>query len=93
MKTTKEISKSLRFLEMPEPNMVGYKLSNHAGYDEWEEIVVLFNGNEKPARISLAHNKWAVVVNGNQAGTEVIEILTASEVDIDGRTAMVLVKI
>ena len=51
MTAAEEISRNLSFMEMPALNMVGYTLKNHAGYDEWEEIVVLFNGNKEAHKV------------------------------------------
>lgn len=92
MKTTKEISRNLRFLDMPSTNMVGYSLKNHAGHDEWEEIVVLFNGGKTAQKVALPHEGWHIVVNGDRAGTDIIETIYTNAVEIKGITAMVLVK-
>ena len=92
MTTTEEISRHLRFLEMPSNNMVGYVLQNHAAYDEWEEIIVLFNGCEESHKVVLPSQNWNVVVNGDKAGIEVIEVISANKVEVKGKTAMVLVK-
>lgn len=92
MRTTEEISRNLSFLQMPSVNMVGYTLHNHAGGDKWDEIVVLLNGNERNQIVTLPGEKWKIVINGKQAGIEMIEEIEGNKVEIEGRTAMVLVK-
>ena len=92
MKTAGEITRNLSFLEMPHTNMVGYILNNHAGYDEWKEIIVLFNGNQEAYKVKLPSSNWQVVVNGELAGVKVLESVQENEVSIEGRSAMVLVK-
>ncbi len=92
MTTAAEISRNLSFMEMPVANMVGYTLKNHAAYDEWEEIVVLFNGNEEMQKVELPTDNWEVVVNGKHAGVQALEVIKGDEVVVEGRSAMVLVK-
>ena len=92
MTTAAEISRNLSFMEMPVANVVGYTLKNHAGDDEWEEIVVLFNGNEEMQKVELPTDNWEVVVNGKHAGVQALEVIKGNEVVVEGRSAMVLVK-
>lgn len=92
MTTAAEISRNLSFMEMPVANMVGYTLKNHAAYDEWEEIVVLFNGNEEMQKVELPTDNWEVVVNSKHAGVQALEVIKGDEVVVEGRSAMVLVK-
>ena len=92
MTTAAEISRDLSFMKMPVANMVGYTLKNHAGDDEWEEIVVLFNGNQEAHKVQLPGDNWKVVVNGEYAGVDVLEVVNKNEVSIEGTSAMVLVK-
>lgn len=100
MTTTKEIKGHLHFLDLSVPNMVGYRLSQHAGNDEWEEIVVLFNGSDQDHDVILPKSKkthdatqsWQVVVNGHRAGVDTIETIYEDRVGVESKTAMVLVK-
>ncbi|MBE6024208.1 MAG: type I pullulanase [Cellulosilyticum sp.] len=92
MQTTREISEKLRFLEIPTERVIGYTLNHHAGNDEWGTIAVLFNGNVEGYKVQLPEGNWKVVVNGKRAGVDIIETIEGSEVEIEGRTAMVLFK-
>ena len=92
MKTAKEIREHLVFLDMPAKGMVGYRLKNHAGQDEWEEVVVLLNGNAEVHKVNLLAKTWKVVVDGQSAGVETIGMIENGEVEVPGRTAMILVR-
>jgi pullulanase len=81
----------LTFLEMPFANMVGYTLSGNANGDAWETIAVLMNANDEEIEVQLEQSGWAVVVNGEQAGTEVIEKISGNKVIVPARTLIVLV--
>ena len=92
MSTAKEIQEHLSFLKMPNANMVGYCIKGAPNKENWQEIVVLFNGNKEAQRVGLEEQKWNVVVNEKAAGIEILETITDGVVLISGRSAMVLVK-
>ena len=81
----------LKFLEMPSANMVGYTLSGNANGDKWETIVVLMNANDEEIEVELEQSGWAVVVNGEQAGTEVIEKISGNTIIVPAKTLIVVV--
>lgn len=90
MKTAEEIRAHLVFMEMPK-GMVGYRLKDYAGGDEWKEIIVILNGNAKAEQIIVPDQKWHIVVNEKSAGTETLEIMDGGKIEVPSRTAMVLV--
>ncbi|KRQ87397.1 Pullulanase precursor [Caloramator mitchellensis] len=89
--TTSEMIKShLKFLETPK-NVIAYTLGDNANGDSWKTIVVAFNGNDSKASIKLPYSgKWAVVVNGEKSGTDVIETFNGSNLTLPAKTAYVL---
>ncbi|MDP2814605.1 MAG: type I pullulanase, partial [Erysipelotrichaceae bacterium] len=85
------IRANLKFLEMPAANMVGYTLSGNANGDAWETIVVLMNANDEEVEVELEKSGWAVIVNGEQAGTEVIEKISGNTIIVPAKTLIVVV--
>ena len=54
--------------------------------------MVIHNGNEKSMQVSLPDSgKWNVYINGEKAGTEVIEQVTET-ITVEGISTVVLVK-
>ena len=90
MDSAQEVRAHLSFLEMPEKNMVGYRIDGEAVGDEWAEIVVLMNANAEERSYALEGN-WNVMVNGEASGTDAIETVS-EEVKIPAQTLMVLVE-
>ena len=43
-------------------------------------------------KVSIPEGKWDVCINGQKAGTDVIETIDGGEVTIDGISALVLVR-
>ncbi|MHB8128269.1 MAG: type I pullulanase [Mobilitalea sp.] len=83
-----DIREKLRFLGWSGPNVVTYILK----YSEQGEICVIYNANPYAKHIGIPEGEWKVYVKGNQAGTEVLEVITGGEVIVDAISAMILVK-
>ncbi len=63
MPTTEMLAEHLVFLDIDEPNVIGYLLKNNANGDKWKNILVIFNGNQtKEVDIRLPEGEWKVVV-------------------------------
>ncbi|WP_170311611.1 type I pullulanase [Vallitalea okinawensis] len=74
-----------------EDSVVAYALENYANNDIWKNIVVIYNGNEEDKIVTLPSNRtWYTVVNGERAGTEIINSFTSDQVSVEGLTMMVL---
>lgn len=81
----------LSFIETPISNTLGFHLKNHANGDTYPDIVVLLNANTTEVKFKLPHfGIWNVVVDGEQAGTEVIRQLTDEAVVVPELTPLVL---
>lgn len=56
------VRQHLEFIDSPDCT-VAFRLKNHAGGDEWEDIVVIFNANRKATKINLpTDNVYTAVV-------------------------------
>jgi len=88
MTSAAEIREKLRFLGWSGPNVVTYIIK----YSEQGEICVIYNANSYAKHIGIPEGEWRVYVKGNQAGTEVLEVITGGEVIVDAISAMILVK-
>jgi pullulanase len=81
------IRERLTFLEAP-ANTVAYTI---AGQKRQKDIVVIHNANPEPVNIHLPDTgSWKVLVNGDQAGTKPLSVVTGNEVTVDARSTWVL---
>lgn len=55
-------------------------------------MYLLFNANADSVKVTIPEGKWDVCINGQKAGTDVIETIDGGELTIDGISALVLVK-
>ena len=83
------VRKHLEFIDSPECT-IAFRLTNHAGGDEWEEIVVLCNANRTPVTIELPTpgTFTAVVLNG-KAGNEALATFEG-KVEVPAQSAVIL---
>ena len=93
MKDAENVQKNLHFQDTSgKGNVIAYTIANSKKEKKIEELMVIHNGNAEDVEIALPdENTWAVYVDGDKAGTEVIREVTNS-VHVDGISTMVLVK-
>ena len=66
-----------KFLKLPIP-LVAYEISGNANGDSWKNIIVIYNGATEAVKFKLPNGKWDVVVNGQFAGVNTLEIVSGS---------------
>ncbi len=88
--TTKEVNKSLEFIETYEPGVIAYTLGEHANGDEWREILVVFNGNRKSVRIELPEGDWNVVCRNGHINQEGLGKVKGGNTRINASSALIL---
>ena len=84
------IQQHLEFLDISEPNLVGYLLKDNAGGDAWREIAVVFNGNAEAKTVAVPERNWVLVVDGQTVNQDGIGVLRTGRLQVPARTAMVL---
>jgi pullulanase len=60
MPTAEMIASQLEFMDL-EPGLIGYTLKNNANGDNWHDIAVIFNANNKKIDFELGPDEWTVV--------------------------------
>lgn len=91
MTTTKEVQDNLKFLDGLKENVVGYTISNQPNGEIADTLLVYYNGNKEDTSVELPKGKWNVYINGEKAGTTVLEEVEKTAT-VKGVSAMVLVK-
>ena len=91
METKEDIEANLKFVEVEQKNVVAYTIANSPRDDKAKNIMVIYNGNEEAVDITLPEGKWNVYINGEKAGTEVLDTVEGT-VSVAGISAVVLVQ-
>ena len=72
-------------------NIVGFVLANNANNDNWNNIVVVYNGNTSLREVTLPVSRnWKIVVNDQKAGIQVLETIYGNSLSIEDLSIMVL---
>ena len=62
MKTAKEITENIRFMDNLPAGVIGYTINGIALKDSWKKIVVYFNGTSKTQELAFPPGKWRCAV-------------------------------
>ena len=77
-----DIQNNLEFLRTND-KLVAFTLKDYANGDTWENIVVIYNANETKETVNLPHKaEWNVVVDETAAGTESLETVNGSSIEV-----------
>ncbi len=83
--SAEEIERHLMFLDAP-ANVIAYSLMT-----ENSNIVVVHNANWHSIDITLPHlKKWSLLVNGQKAGLETIEVIHSSHINVSPLSSFVI---
>lgn len=86
-----EIREKLRFLKLPNRNMLGYALGPHANGDSYETILVLFNSNPTSVEVPIALGSWDILANHDKVGAG-LGTIVGPRVWVEGRSALILAR-
>lgn len=89
--TAQEIKEHLKLFNSKIRRVVSFMITGNARNDSWKDILVIYNGNLNKVEYELPEGEWNVVVNGEIAGTEVIEKVSG-KIILDKISAYVLYK-
>ncbi|MDO7908157.1 type I pullulanase [Paenibacillus sp. JX-17] len=72
--------------------IIMYTLTGAAGHDDWNDIIVIYNGSEHDQQVQLPDTSpvWHVVVDEYRAGTEVLSVIQEGMVNVPRLSMMVL---
>lgn len=86
MKDAAVIRKNLKFFEelgyaVPD-GCIAYRLQREGIDDPWREVIVLINPHHHAENFQIPENKWILVVNKEKAGTDIIEPVSSSKIEL-----------
>lgn len=89
-----EIRENIKFLkfgkEIKDRNVVAYIANGNNINDTLGKIVVIFNGNKKPIEIKLNHDKFKVILNGDEIKESGLYNIEESTIKVDEVSALIL---
>ena len=91
MSAQEDIQNNLTFMEEVPLGVIAFNLANNANGDSASDITVIHNATDSEQVISLPKSAdWQLVVNGETAGTDVIEVVSGDSVTVTPNSSYVL---
>lgn len=91
MSAQEDIQNNLTFMEEVPLGVIAFNLTNNANGDSASDITVIHNATDSEQVISLPKSAdWQLVVNGETAGTDVIEVVSGDSVTVTPNSSYVL---
>lgn len=91
MTNAEDVTENLKRVEGMDSGVVAFEMKGGANGDSADGMFFIFNANRKEKQIDLPEGSWDVYINGEKAGTEVLDTITGTATAAP-ISAMVLVK-
>ena len=91
MTSAEEVSANLTAVEGMDANVVAFEMKGGANGDSANGMYFIFNANREEKQVTLPEGNWDVYINGEKAGTEVLETISGTAT-VDPISALILVK-
>ncbi|MBF1559453.1 MAG: type I pullulanase, partial [Prevotella salivae] len=83
------VRKHLSFLPV-KPCVVGFMLTNHAGGDDWNNIVVILNGSREPQDIDIPAGNYTVVACDGTINQQGLGHMQGGKISVNAQSALIL---
>ena len=90
--TAEDVAAVVTPVEGLDANVVAFDIQGDRGGETADELFIIFNANETETSVSLPDGSWNVYINGEKAGTEILDTVTGGSAVVEPISAMVLVK-
>lgn len=87
--TAEGVREALHFMSPQDPGVIAYTLGEYANGDTWKNILVVYNGNRKPAEVTLPEKKWTVVCCDGKINSEGLAVLKGGKTRIPASSALI----
>lgn len=92
MMTAEDVAANITPVEGLEANVTAFDIKGGANGDSADGMFVIFNPNQTQTQVTLPEGVWDVYINGEKAGTKVLETITEGTATVAPISAMVLIK-
>ncbi|MDX9746863.1 MAG: type I pullulanase, partial [Paludibacter sp.] len=83
----------LKFLDtQATPNVVAYTLNGNVNGDSWRDILVIFNGNRSPVKVTIPKNEWDLVAHDGVINLQGMGIVKDTVIMVAPSSASILKK-
>ena len=80
----------LEFLTVENDFVVAYRLKDHAGSDEWQDIIVILNAHKSPVTVDIPKGRYSVVCCDGKVDEQGLGEVTGSKVQVSPQSALIM---
>ena len=84
------VRQHLEFLPVENDNVVAYRLKDHAGSDEWQDIIVILNAYKSPVIVDIPEGRYTVVCCDGHIDEQGLGEVTGNKVQVSPQTALIM---
>ena len=84
------VRQHLEFLPIENDFVVAYRLKDHAGSDEWQDIIVILNADKSSVRVDIPEGRYTVVCCDGQIDEQGLGEVTGSKVQVNPQSALII---
>lgn len=92
MTTAEDVNAHISPVSGLDENVTAFQIDGGANGESSDGIFVIFNPNTAETTVNLPEGAWDIYVNGEKAGTDVLDTITDGKAAVSPISAMVLVK-
>ena len=92
MTSAADIARNIVFDKVKEDCVVSYSIKNHANGDEWQEVKVVFNGNDRDVTVNVAKGNWTVVAADGKIDKDGLGKSKGGKTVVASRSALILAR-
>lgn len=92
MSSSGEVREHLEFIPAGSSNLIAFRLKEHAGGDNREEIIVMLNSGKLPAKINIPEGRYTVICKDGQINPGGMGQLNGGEVSVPAQSALLIYK-
>lgn len=84
------VRKHLEFLPVEGSNLIAFRLKEHANGDSWQEILVVLNGRDTAAKLTVDAGKYTVVCRDGLINSTGLGVLYGPELFVAAQSALIV---
>ena len=84
------VRQHLEFLTVENDFVVAYRLKDHAGSDEWQDIIVILNADKSPVTVDIPKGRYSVVCCDGKVDEQGLGEVTGSKVQVSPQSALIM---
>lgn len=88
--TSELVRQHLEFLPIENDFVVAYRLKDHAGSDEWQDIIVILNADKSSVRVNIPEGRYTVVCCDGKVDEQGLGEVKGNKVQVNPQSALII---